>query len=141
MVISYNQNLQFKVQCWKIQRQNYNSLHYIFYNIEDSHNNMDMEIVKEIYTYLFYWKNFIKITKKFHVMWKWNQNNKIKSLVSKKKSMVFYYKARTTPFTLPKTMCLKIPSLKFSLLGNPKSHHHGSKNNKNSKFKLIMFHD
>jgi hypothetical protein len=29
----------------KIQRQNHNSLHYIFDITEDSHNNMDMEVI------------------------------------------------------------------------------------------------
>jgi len=54
MVISYNQNLHFMIQCQKIQRQNYNSLHYIFDTIKDSHNNMDMEITAKVYTSLFY---------------------------------------------------------------------------------------
>jgi hypothetical protein len=68
MVILCNQNLHFKAQCRKIQRQNYNSLHHIFDSIENSHNNMDMEIAVKFYTCLFYWKkNSIKITTKFHV--------------------------------------------------------------------------
>jgi hypothetical protein len=54
MVILYNQNLQFRIQCKKIQGQNFNSLHYIFYVTKNSHNNMDMEIVVEVYTSLFY---------------------------------------------------------------------------------------
>ncbi len=68
--------------------------------------------------------------------------NKI-SVISKTIFLVFYYKILMAPPILPKTMCLKIPFffLELSLLGSRKSHHHSSKNNKNSKFKLAMFHD
>jgi hypothetical protein len=63
--------------------------------------------------------------------------------ISKTKFVIFYYKVPTAPLTLPKTMCLILPSFvpKLFILGSPKSHHHGSKNNKNSKFKITMFHD
>ncbi len=63
--------------------------------------------------------------------------------ISKTEFVFFYYKVLTTPLTLPKTMCLILPSfiLKLFLLGNPKSHHHGSKNKENSKFKITTFHD
>jgi hypothetical protein len=54
MVISYNHNLYFKIQCRKIQRQDYNSFHYILILQKNSHNNMDMEIVAEVCTSLFY---------------------------------------------------------------------------------------
>jgi hypothetical protein len=53
MVISYNQNLHLRIQCRKIQKQNDNSLHYIFYIIENPHNNMDMEINVEACTSMF----------------------------------------------------------------------------------------
>jgi len=56
MVISYNQNLHLRIQCRKIQKQNDNSLHYIFYIIENPHNNMDMEINVEACTSMFDWK-------------------------------------------------------------------------------------
>jgi hypothetical protein len=62
MVISYNQYLHFIVQCRKIQRQNYNSIHYIFDTIENSPNNMDMEIIAKVYTFRLYWrKNIFKL--------------------------------------------------------------------------------
>jgi hypothetical protein len=53
MIISYIQNLDFKIQCRKIQKQDYNSLHYIFDTTENSHNNMNMEITPKVYTSLF----------------------------------------------------------------------------------------
>ncbi len=56
--------------------------------------------------------------------------------------MVFYYEMPTALPTLPKIVSKNIFSFpELSLLGSPKSHHHVSKNNKNSKFKLTMFHD
>jgi hypothetical protein len=59
------------------------------------------------------------------------------------KFVVFNYKIPIAPLTLPKTMCLRI------FLCFPKTFPFGqsqvtspwSKNNKNSKFKLTMFHD
>ncbi len=53
MVISYNQNLHFKIQCKKNPEQNYNSFHYIFDITKNSHNNMNMQITAEVYTFLF----------------------------------------------------------------------------------------
>jgi hypothetical protein len=35
MIISYIQNLHFKIQCREIQKQDYNSLHYIFDTTEN----------------------------------------------------------------------------------------------------------
>jgi len=55
MVISYYQNLQFKIQCRKIVRQSYNLIHYIFYILENSHNNMDMEITTKVCTFWLYY--------------------------------------------------------------------------------------
>jgi hypothetical protein len=56
MVISYNQNLQFRIQCRKISKQNYNSIHYIFDIPKNLHNNMDIEIIAEVCTSQFYCK-------------------------------------------------------------------------------------
>jgi hypothetical protein len=85
MVISYNQTLHFRVYCWKIQRQNYNSVHYIFDTIENSHNNMDMEIVAEVCTYQFYWKKLHSNCRKnpCYVEMEWKQQNKICGLSKK----------------------------------------------------------
>jgi hypothetical protein len=38
----------------KIKRQYYNSLHYIFDTINNSHDDMDMEIIAKVCTSLFY---------------------------------------------------------------------------------------
>jgi hypothetical protein len=56
MVISYKQNLHFKIQCKKIQRKNYNLFHYIFHTTKNSHNNMNMKITTKFYTSLIYLK-------------------------------------------------------------------------------------
>jgi hypothetical protein len=45
MVISYDQNPHFKIQCQKIQRQNYNSVHYIFDTTKNSHDNMYFSVL------------------------------------------------------------------------------------------------
>jgi hypothetical protein len=51
---------------------------------------MDMDIATKFYTYQLYWKkNSIWITTKFHVLWKWNQNSKIKSMVYQKQNLWF----------------------------------------------------
>jgi hypothetical protein len=48
-------------------------------------------------------------------MWKWNQNNKIKSVVYQKiKYVVFYYKIPIIIFT-PKIMCLIMDSFSQDL--------------------------
>ncbi len=74
-------------------------------------------------------ENWIKITKKIHVLLKWNQNNKKKKWYIKEKFVVFYYKVFTYIIALPKTMCLIMNSFsqKLPSLGNPKSHHPDSK--------------
>ncbi len=53
MVISNNQNLNFKIQCQK-QNNNNNSFHDIFDTTNNSHNNMNMEIIVEVCTSLVY---------------------------------------------------------------------------------------
>jgi hypothetical protein len=46
---------------------------------------MDMKIITKVYISLFYWgKNSIKIIANFHILQKWNLNNKIKILVYQK---------------------------------------------------------
>jgi hypothetical protein len=45
MVSSYDQNPHFKVQCQKFQRQNCNSVHYIFDTTDDSYNNMYFSVL------------------------------------------------------------------------------------------------
>jgi hypothetical protein len=78
MVISYNQNLYFRIQCKKIQRQDYNSFHYILILQKISHNNIDMQITIEVCTSLFYLKlnkNYSKIP--CSVEMKSKQKNKI----------------------------------------------------------------
>ncbi len=54
MVISYNQNLHFKILCRKNPKQINNLFHYIINTIENSHNNMNMKITTKEYFFLFY---------------------------------------------------------------------------------------
>ncbi len=54
VVISYNQNLQFKIQCRKNQRQNYNLFHHIFILKKYSNNNMNIKITIEVNVPLYY---------------------------------------------------------------------------------------
>jgi hypothetical protein len=54
VVISYNQNLQFKIQCRKIQKQNYNLFHHILILQKYSDNNMNIKITIEINVPLYY---------------------------------------------------------------------------------------
>ncbi len=53
VVISYNQNLQFKIQCRKIQRQNY-IFHHILIIQKYSDNNMNIKITIEVNVPLYY---------------------------------------------------------------------------------------
>jgi hypothetical protein len=57
-------------------------------------------------------KNSIRITKKSHVLWKWNQNNKIKSLIYPKQNLWFSITKNLEPFLFFPKLCLrKIPFL------------------------------
>jgi len=54
VVISYNQNLQFKIQCRKIQKQNYNLFHHILILQKYSDNNMNIKITIEVNVPLYF---------------------------------------------------------------------------------------
>jgi hypothetical protein len=99
MISSYNQNLYFKIQYRKIQRQYYNSFHYIFDIIKNSNSNMDMEITTEVYTFLFYWKLNKNYNIPCSIEMKSKQQDNICG-ISKTRSVVFYYKVLTTIFLL-----------------------------------------
>jgi hypothetical protein len=69
------------------------------------------------------------MTVKFHVLWKWNQNNKIKfGVYQKTESVVFCYRILIA-ILIPKTTYLKMNSFSLDLppLGSLKSHHHDLK--------------
>jgi hypothetical protein len=81
--------------------------------IANSHNNLNIETIVKVCTFLFYRKlnqnysrfpcfvkNEIKISNKIYGIFK-------------TKSMVLYYKVPTAPFTFLKIVCLRIP-LPFS---------------------------
>ncbi len=53
MIISSNQNFTLKFNV-KNQKQNYNSFHDIFDTTNNSHNNMNMEIIVKVCTSLDY---------------------------------------------------------------------------------------
>jgi len=52
MVISSNQNLYFKIQCKKTKNEI--TFYDIFYTIDNSHNNMNIEIIAKKFTSLVY---------------------------------------------------------------------------------------
>jgi len=114
----------------------------MFDTTKNSCNNMDMEIIAEICTSWFYWKklhsNYTKIP--CFVEMKSKQQNKFCGL-SKNKYAVFYYKVPMVICTSSKLCVYDSFSPNLPFLGSPKSHHHDSKTNKNSKFKPIMFHE
>jgi hypothetical protein len=87
MVISYNHNLYFKIQCRKSIKKNDNSFPYIFYTTENSHNNMNMKITTETCTFLVYWKLKTKYNKKNSCFVEMKSNNKIKYVVYQKQNM------------------------------------------------------
>jgi hypothetical protein len=74
-------------------------------------------------------KNSIRIMEKFHVLWKWSLNNKIKFVVYQKQNLWFSITKYLQLVLFPKTMCLKIPSFSpfLSFLDSLKSHHHNLK--------------
>jgi hypothetical protein len=77
--------------------------------IANSHNNPNIETTAKVCTSLFYWKlnqNYNKIP--CFVKNEIKTTNKIYGIF-KTKSMVFYSKILTTPLTLPKIMCPRIP--------------------------------
>jgi hypothetical protein len=74
-------------------------------------------------------KNSIRITTKFHVLWEWNQNSKIKFVVYQKNNLWFSTTKYLQPFLFPQNYVFNNEILfpKSSLLGSPKSQHHDSK--------------
>ncbi len=81
MVISYNHNLYFKIQCRKIQRQDYNSFHYILI-LQKIHTTIWIRKSLQKFILFYFIKNPIKITTKFHILLKMKskQQNKICSI-------------------------------------------------------------
>ncbi len=74
-------------------------------------------------------KSSIRITAKFHVLLKWNPNNKIKFAIQQKQNLWFSTTKYFELYLLPKIICLTVKyfSLQVPSLGSPKSHHHDSK--------------
>ncbi len=143
MVILSNQNLYFKIQCKKKQKQNYNSFQDIFDITYNSHNNLNMKITTKICTSFVYSKLQSKYNKKFHVLLKCNQIARLNLWHTKTKSINFATKYLHL-FPYFKTMCLKneFHFPRTPTFGQSPSHHqHDSKPNKNSKFKPLMSND
>jgi hypothetical protein len=87
-------------------------------------------------------KTWIKIIIECLVLLKWNQNNKSDLWYIKTKFVVFYYKIPIAPPILPK-LCLKIILLfpRSSPFRQSQVTSSWFKTNKNSKFKITMFHE
>jgi hypothetical protein len=139
MVISYNHNLHFKM--YVENSRNKIIIHFIiFWYYKKSHNNI--EITTEVCTF-FFTKNWIKITKKIHVLLKWNQNNKINFVVYQNKICGFLLQSIYIYFYFPKNYVSKNELFfpKTPLFGQSQVTSSWLKTNKNSKFKPTMFHD
>jgi hypothetical protein len=78
---------------------------------------------------VYFTEHWIRITIEFHVLLKWNQNNKIKYMVCQNRICGFLLQNILNYTYFPKTMYLRISSFSLDLpsLGSPKSHHHDSK--------------
>jgi hypothetical protein len=55
MVISYNQNLHFKIHCKKLQKQDYISFYHILI-LNNPHNNMNIKFIIKVCVSLYYYK-------------------------------------------------------------------------------------
>jgi hypothetical protein len=51
MVISYNQNMHFRIHCKKFQKQDYILIHDILI-LNNSYNNMNIKFIIEVYAFL-----------------------------------------------------------------------------------------
>jgi hypothetical protein len=87
MVILYDQNLNIIIHCKKLQKQ----LEFISSYVDtpiNSHNNLNIKTIVEIYTSLFYWK-LNQNYSKFHVLLKMKSKQQIKFVVYLKQNLWF----------------------------------------------------
>jgi hypothetical protein len=140
MVISYNQNMYFKIQC----RKSINIIIISFlYIIKNSHNNKTMKIIAKVCTYLVYWKLQSKYSKSSMVYWNEIKTTRLNMWYIKNIIYSFGYKVPTSaPLFQNCVSKNENPCPITFIFGQFPSHHqHDSKPNKNSKFKPLMSND
>ncbi len=138
MGISYNKNLHFIIH----KKQDYNSLHHIMI-LQKNHTIIWTWKSLLKFVLIYFIKNSIKITIKFYVYCNRIQNNKTYMWYIKNKVCGFLLQSTYNSSYFSQICVYKNPLLSSqnsSLWAIP-STSPWSKNNKNSKFKLIMFHD
>jgi hypothetical protein len=118
MLISCNQNLHYKIQCKKVQKQNYNSFFYIFDTTKNSHNNMTWKSLQK--SVFVYWKLQSKYSKSSMVCW-----NEIKTTTLNLWYIKIEFVVSATKYLPPspysKIVCLRmnIFFLELPSLGSP----------------------
>ncbi len=126
MVISYNQNLHFKIHCKKLQKINYNSFHHIMI-LQKIHTTIQTQNSMQKYVLLCIIENMNQNYNRSHVLLEKNPKTIIKICNISKQSMWFLIASTyTSSHSFPKIMCLRIMSFLFlnlSLLVVPNLHH------------------
>jgi hypothetical protein len=143
MVISYNQNLHFKIHC-KNSTNNIIIHFIIFWYYKNFTQWYEHKIHCKSLCFFVLLKTWIQNYSKIPCFVETKSKQQIKFVVYQNKiSGFFITKIPIAPLTLLQIVCLWIPFLfpRFCFFGQSQITSSWFKTNKNSKFKLIMFHE